>query len=59
MLILSEYKDIYDHLTHIYGVDNNVVYNRPYYTVIDDKDAKIIKEFIKKKMEKGVMLLTN
>ena len=42
MLILSEYKDIYDHLAHIYGVDNNVVYNRPYYTIIDDKDAKTV-----------------
>lgn len=49
MLILSEYKDIYDHLAYIYGVDNNIVYNRPYYTVIDDKDAKIIKEFINSK----------
>jgi len=46
MLILSEYKDIYDHLAYIYGVDNNIVYERPSFITIEDKDAKFIKNFI-------------
>ena len=46
MLIISPFKDLYDYLPHIYGVDNKVIYDRNYVISIEEKDHLTIKNFI-------------
>lgn len=57
MYIIDRHKDFYDHHSHIYGVDKNIVFDRRGSEVLDDGNLSLMAGFPYDRHNEGFLLL--